>query len=133
LLIVIMVSVVIFTALFATVLSFHLGSPVADNLVKILIKIPLMFPVAGLAYELIKINGKYCSRHAWARALSAPGMWLQRITTKEPSDDQLEIALISIRKALWRERSGVDAGARDGDGDGIEIYRSAAEIDLPVT
>ncbi len=122
LLIVVMVSVV----LFAAALSFPLSdNSTIDNLAKILIKIPLMFPVAGLAYELIKLAGKYCNTSRIARWASQPGMWLQKITTREPTDDQLEIALISIRKTLWRERSGEAAPA------GIQIYRSAAEVDLP--
>jgi hypothetical protein len=57
-------------------------------------------------------------------------MWLQKLTTREPDDQQLEIALVSIRKTLWRERMGADAppiGAR-----GVEVYGSAAEIDLPL-
>jgi uncharacterized protein YqhQ len=123
LLIVIMVSVV----LFAGALSFKLSDSAAvDNLAKILIKIPLMFPVAGLAYELIKLAGKHCDTSRFARVLSQPGMWLQRITTREPSDDQLEVALISIRKTLWRERAGE---AAEG---GVAVYRSGAEIDLPL-
>jgi uncharacterized protein YqhQ len=123
LLIVIMVSVV----LFAGALSFRLSdNALIDNAAKILIKIPLMFPVAGLAYELIKLAGKYCQTSRLARWASAPGMWLQRITTKEPADDQLEIALISIRKALWRERAGTTAAG------GIEIFAPGQAIDLPL-
>lgn len=125
LLIVIMVSVVLFAA---TLRGQIAESAVADHLIKIGVKIPLMFPVAGLAYELIKLSGRYCDRSRLARALAAPGMWLQKITTREPTDDQLEIALISIRKTIWRERSGETAQG------GIEVYASAAEIDyLPVS
>ncbi len=124
LLIVIMVSVVLFAAFLRGHLS---SSPIADNLLKIGLKIPLMFPVAGLAYELIKLSGKYASTSRIARAVAAPGMWLQKITTREPSDEQLEIALISIRKTLWRERSG--AAAQPGK---IEVFPNAAEIDLPL-
>jgi len=127
LLIVIMVSVVLFSAL----LQFPIAdSSVVDNLVKIAIKIPLMFPVAGLSYELIKLAGKHWETSRLARMGSAPGMWLQKITTREPDDSQLEIALISIRKTLWRERQGADAapiGAQD-----VEVYPSAAEVDLPL-
>ncbi len=128
LLIVIMVSVVLFSA----VLSIPIAQSVAlDHLIKIFIKIPLMFPVAGLSYELIKLAGKHCETSGLARGLSAPGMWLQKITTKEPDDEQLEIALISIRKTLWRERQG-EAG-REGLGDGsYEVYATADEIDLPL-
>ncbi len=127
LLIVIMVSVV----LFGVTLRYPIAdSVVADHLLKILIKIPLMFPVAGLSYELIKLSGKHYERSRLARAFSTPGMWLQKITTREPSDDQLEIALISIRKTLWRESLG--DGALPIGAKGIEVYESTDEIELPL-
>jgi hypothetical protein len=56
---------------------------------------------------------------------------LQKITTKEPDDAQLEIALISIRKTLWRESLGESAAPVGVHG--IEVYASAADIDLPLT
>lgn len=125
LLIVVMVSVVIFSA----ALTWQLAENTAvDHLLKIAIKIPLMFPVAGLAYELIKLAGRHCDTSRFARALSAPGMWLQKITTKEPDDSQLEIALISIRKTLWREQHGGTADEKR-----LEVYATAADVDLPVT
>ncbi len=128
LLIVIMVSVVLFSAL----LSFPLAeSTIVDHLLKIFIKIPLMFPVAGLAYEFIKLAGKHCETSRLALALSTPGMWLQRITTKVPDESQLEIALISIRKTLWREAQG-ELPPKDAGGLGYEVFASADEIDLPL-
>ena len=122
LLIVIMVSVVLFSA----TLTWRIAeSTTLDHILKMLIKIPLMFPIAGLAYELIKLAGKKCDTSALARAMSAPGMWLQKITTREPDDDQLEIALISIRKTLWRESVGDDAPPIDS---GVEIYPPGADV-----
>lgn len=127
LLIVIMVSVVLFSA----VLRFPIFDAAwADHLAKIAIKIPLMFPIAGLSYELIKLAGKHWENSALAKAGSAPGMWLQKITTREPDDDQLEIALISIRKTLWRESLG-DAAAPINAHE-VEVYASGDEIDLPL-
>jgi uncharacterized protein YqhQ len=126
LLIVVMVSIVIFAAVLRGEI---LESSKLDHLVKIFLKIPLMLPVAGLSYELLKLAGRKCDTSALARALSAPGMWLQRITTREPSDEQLEIALLSIRKTLWRERRAETTGTAPGGE--IEVYRSAAEVDLP--
>jgi uncharacterized protein YqhQ len=123
LLIVVGVSIVLFAVLLRGQIS---SVPVVDNLVKILLKLPLMLPVAGLAYELLKLSGKNYDRHAWARAVARPGLWLQKITTREPDDAQLEIALISIRKTLWRERQGVTAAGA------VEIYPSAADVPLPV-
>jgi uncharacterized protein YqhQ len=38
----------------------------------------------------------------------APGLWLQRLTTRPPDDDQLEVALAALRKTLWREQAGGD-------------------------
>ncbi len=128
LLIVIMVSVVLFSA----VLTYRLhDNTLVDHLLKIGIKIPLMFPIAGIAYELIKLSGKRYERSALARMFSKPGMWLQNITTRVPDDSQLEVACISIRKTLWREAAGDDAlpiGVQ-----GIEVYACAADIDLPLT
>jgi uncharacterized protein YqhQ len=122
------VSVVLFSA----TLTYRLAdAAVIDNLLKIAIKVPLMFPVAGLAYEFIKLAGKRCDTSRLARALSAPGMWLQKITTREPTDDQLEIALLSIRKTLWREAMGAGAPQAAGSA-AVEVYANAAEVDLPL-
>lgn len=113
--------------LFAVALSGQFSSsPIVDHLVKIVLKVPLMLPVAGLAYEFLKLSGARYETSTWARALAAPGLWLQKITTREPDDAQLEIALISIRKTLWRERHGQTAAAT------VEIYPSAADVPLPV-
>ncbi|MCY4602624.1 MAG: DUF1385 domain-containing protein, partial [Gemmatimonadetes bacterium] len=58
--------------------------------------------VAGTSFELLKFSGK--KRNApLVRLLSAPGLWLQRITTREPDDDQLEVALFALRRALSEE------------------------------
>lgn len=54
--------------------------------------------VVGLGYEFIMFAGKH--DNPITRALSAPGLWMQRITTREPTEDMLEIAIISIKCAL---------------------------------
>lgn len=56
----------------------------------------LMLPViCGIGYELLKACGKY--DNILTRIISAPGMWLQRITTKEPDDDMIEIAIAALK------------------------------------
>ncbi len=56
----------------------------------------LMLPIiCGLGYEVLKICGKY--DNIFTRIISAPGMWLQRITTKEPDDDMIEIAIAALK------------------------------------
>ena len=55
----------------------------------------LMLPIImGIGYEFIKLAGKYDNK--FTRALSAPGMWLQRLTTKEPEEDMIEVAIASV-------------------------------------
>ena len=59
----------------------------------------LVLPILmGLGYEFIRFAGKH--DNIFIRALSAPGLWVQRITTKEPTEDMLEVAIISLKCAL---------------------------------
>ena len=62
------------------------------------IRLLLLPLVVGLGYEFIMFAGKH--DNFITRALSAPGLWIQRITTKEPTEDMLEVAIISIKCAL---------------------------------
>jgi len=63
----------------------------------------LLLPViAGLGYEVIRFAG----RHKESRVLAfilAPGLWLQRLTTREPADDQVEVALCALQAVLVKE------------------------------
>jgi uncharacterized protein YqhQ len=63
----------------------------------------LLLPViAGIAYELIRFAGKHQSNRI-LMTLLAPGLWLQRLTTREPSLDQLEVSIRALREVLERE------------------------------
>ena len=63
----------------------------------------LLLPViAGLAYELIRYAGKHQDNRV-LMALLAPGLWLQRLTTREPSDDQVEVSIHALRRVMERE------------------------------
>jgi uncharacterized protein YqhQ len=55
--------------------------------------------VAGLGYEFLKFSGKYY-QNRWARILIAPGLFLQKLTTREPDDSQLEVALTALRAVV---------------------------------
>jgi len=63
---------------------------------QIISRIVLIPVIAGLSYEVLKA----AAGHQWMRWASAPGMWIQAITTKEPSDDQVEVAVTSLLAAL---------------------------------
>jgi uncharacterized protein YqhQ len=58
--------------------------------------------VAGLAFEAIKWFGRNRSKR-WARTLMWPGLQLQRLTTREPSLDQLAVAIVSLQEVLKNE------------------------------
>ena len=63
-----------------------------------LIRLAILPILMGLGYEIIRLAGKY--PNFITRAISAPGLWVQRITTKEPTLDMLEVAIISLKCAL---------------------------------
>ncbi len=73
--------------------------------VKALSRLVLIPLVAGLSYEFIRFSAKK-KGNALINALIQPGLWLQRVTTSEPSDDQLEVALAALREALVMENEG---------------------------
>jgi len=87
--IVILMSVLVYTAI-----------PPADTfwakLGDRLIVIPI---IAGISYELLKLSAKW-QKNMLMRVFMAPGLWLQKLTTREPDDDQLEIALHSLKESL---------------------------------
>jgi uncharacterized protein YqhQ len=75
----------------------------------IVTRILLLPVIAGLAYELIRFAGKHTGNRV-VMTLLAPGLWLQRLTTREPSLDQLEVSISALREVLALEARD-DVGA----------------------
>jgi uncharacterized protein YqhQ len=65
-------------------------------------RIALLPLIAGLAYELIRFAGKH-QRNPFLMTLLAPGLWLQRLTTREPSLDQIEVSIHALKEVLSLE------------------------------
>ena len=65
---------------------------------RIPIKICMLPLIVGLGYEFIRFAGKH--DNCFVRILSAPGLWIQRLTTKEPDENQIEVAIASLKAAL---------------------------------
>jgi uncharacterized protein YqhQ len=82
-----------------SILVFSLIPSSAHFAVKFGARVVLIPLIAGLAYEVIRFSARHLDSAA-CRVLITPGLWLQRITTKEPDDKQLEIALIALKEAL---------------------------------
>lgn len=97
LLIVMLISIIVFSCM-----DFILPVP-KDMLQKIIIKVVsrvIMMPViAGISYELQRYSSNHLDR-CWVKLVAFPGLSLQRITTKEPDLDQLEVAIVAIKAAL---------------------------------
>src|SRR2546428_2516247 len=72
----------------------------------------LLLPViAGIAYELIRFDGKH-SDNRILMTLIAPGLWLQRLTTRQPTLDQIEVSIRALREVLDREKVALPEAAR---------------------
>jgi len=80
----------------------------------IVTRIALLPLIAGLAYELIRFAGKNTDQR-WLLALLAPGLWLQRLTTRKPTLDQIEVSIHALEEVLERETRA------DGRGDRVEV------------
>jgi len=86
------------TVFFIAVLVFSLaGNPTLW--LKILSRLLLLPAVAGISYEFLRFTGRHFD-HVWVRILAQPGLWLQRLTTAEPTDEMVEVAIASLERTL---------------------------------
>ena len=90
-------SFILFVMIVSILVFSLLGRP--DFLHRILYKILLMPVIAGISYEAIRFTGKY-GRFKLVQLLSWPGLALQKITTREPDDDQIEVAIAAMKKVI---------------------------------
>ncbi len=125
LLLVLLVAVLIFSVIFPFV-PLPTESALLNHVIFVGIKIPLLFPIGGVAYEVLRLGGKY-PKNPVLRTLIGPGLALQRITTRVPDDDQVEVAIISILKTLWRERVGGELPGDERDFGSLEEFRESLE------
>ena len=97
------VSILVFTAVGGFLPKISTGKVVLDNVLFFLEKLPFLPLIAAVTFEIQRVFAKYCTTGP-LRALLWPGFLVQKITTIEPDDDQLEIALASLRVTLFREQ-----------------------------
>lgn len=86
---VLVISIMVFSLVPSTV-------PFAVKFAARLVLLPL---IAGIAYEIIRFSARHLANPV-CRVMTRPGMWLQKITTKEPDDSQLEVAITALKTAL---------------------------------
>lgn len=127
----------IFFVLFVSVILFFFIR--VDNPVqKVVLRILLMPVIAGISYEIIRLAGR--SDNAFVRIISAPGMWIQRMTTKEPDKGMAEVAIAAVEAVFdWKkyllENFGyeVDETWMDDGSDGDPEEKVSGESDLGKT
>lgn len=89
-LIVVLISIIIFCII-------RVSSP----LLRLALRIVMIPVIAGISYECIKIAGKH--DNVFVKIISAPGLWLQRITTREPDDSMIEVGIASVEAVFdWK-------------------------------
>jgi len=95
--------------MFVAILAFGLLDAVTIALVgkitiltRLLTHLPFIPVVGGISYEVIKFSAKHTTTW-WGKVLITPGLWLQRVTTREPDESQLEVAIVALRCALGIE------------------------------
>ena len=78
---------------------------VDEAVARIAIRILLIPVIASISYEIIRLAGR--TNNIIIRILSAPGMWLQRLTTREPDDDMIEVGIAAVEAVFdWKEYLG---------------------------
>lgn len=86
---------VLFISIFVTTI-FHVSW--GNIFLRMLIKVCLLPVVMGIAYELIRLAGKY--DNLATKIISAPGLWIQRITTSEPDESEIECAIAALKACI---------------------------------
>ena len=94
--IVMMVGILLFALIDAVVIWGFGSISLVARLIYHLALLPL---VAGIGYEFLKLSAKFQHKR-FTQWLIAPGLWLQRITTKPPTDDQIEVAIAALKGAF---------------------------------
>jgi len=96
-LLVLVIAILVFS-IFDTILALILGYAIPLG-IRIVLHLLLLPFVSGISYEILRFSGKNIN-HWLVRAFSAPGLALQRITTQEPDEQQLEVAICALHAAL---------------------------------
>ena len=119
-------SFLMFVFIIAFALHFLLGWP--SLVLRVVSRLLLLPVIAGLSYELLRWAGK--SDNIVVKILSVPGLYLQKITTKEPDDSQLEVAIAAINAVLEAEGK-LDTSASCDAADSFR-YRDGCMSDVKV-
>ena len=99
---------------------------VDNRVLRVLLRILLIPVIAGISYELIRLAGR--SDNILVRIISAPGIALQKLTTKEPDDDMIEVAIKSV-EAVFDWRSFLNESFKEDTSD-KPAAKAPAEVEI---
>lgn len=92
---------------------------------RVLIRILLIPVIAGISYEIIRLAGR--SNHIIVRIISAPGMLLQRLTTREPEEDMVEVAIASVEAVFDWKKYLLDTFGYEVDDSWLDVEADSTE------
>ena len=122
-------SFLLFVMFVSVVLFFFIR--VENSLYRMGLRILLIPVIAGISYEIIRLAGN--SNHILIRLLSAPGMWLQKLTTKEPDEDMVEVAIASVEAIFdWKAYLKDTFGYVVNDADTDNVKTDKGEWEEPI-
>lgn len=90
--------VLIFSIVFYTIIAKIFPVIAADRILWLILKLVFLPIIMGICYEFIRYAGRH--DNLFVKIVSAPGLWMQRLTTKEPTDDILEVGIAAIKAVI---------------------------------
>jgi uncharacterized protein YqhQ len=86
---------------------FHIGfiTTLMNSLIRFALELLILPLIAGVSYELLRLAGKFRNQ-GLVNLFFKPGVWTQFLTTREPNDSQIEVALVALQNVLNAEMAG---------------------------
>lgn len=109
--IVLLVSLLVFTFVPRYPLG-HQAFALFNVLIRVGLELLILPLIAGISYELLRLAGRFRNQTAVNLAFK-PGIWTQYLTTREPNEDQIEVALVALKNVLAAEEAGGDVPPRE--------------------
>ncbi|MGD0121803.1 MAG: DUF1385 domain-containing protein [Candidatus Limnocylindrales bacterium] len=94
-------------------------------------RVVLVPVIAAISYEILQLGARH-RRHALVRWLWSPGIWVQAITTRQPTDDMIEVAIVSLERALIADGNEVPAGSAEFAARPLDVESAPAAPTLAV-
>lgn len=117
----------LFYVVFVSVILF-IFIRVSDPIMRVVVRLLLIPVIAGISYEIIRLAGR--SNNIFVLALSAPGLWLQKLTTREPDDSMIEVGIAAVSAVFdWKEYLSKEFGIEGSIEPSEEVQNTEAQFE----